>query len=148
MPALYILRSTTIQKFYVGSALDLPARLAEHQRGHSPYTRNRGPWVLVYQEQFATLVEARHRERQVKSWKSHRLIEQMIQQAAGQGVPASREGQEFESPRACHLLFPKAFLSISNMISCTFERCECVGHPAAYPRLLNQEIADFSASPA
>jgi putative endonuclease len=83
MPALYILQNTTTQKYYVGSALDLPARIAEHRRGHSLYTRNRGPWVLVYQEQFATLAEARRRERQVKSWKSHRSIQELIQQAVG-----------------------------------------------------------------
>ncbi len=83
MPALYILQSTTTNKFYVGSAQDLAARIAEHCRGHSPYTRNRGPWVLVYQEEFATLAEARRRERQVKSWKSHRSILQLIQPAVG-----------------------------------------------------------------
>ena len=83
MPALYILQSTTTALFYVGSALDLPNRLADHQRGHSPYTRNRGPWVLVYQEPFNTLVEARRRERQVKSWKSHRSIQELIDRAVG-----------------------------------------------------------------
>ncbi len=66
MPAVYILQSTTTQKFYVGSAVDLSARSAEHHRGHSPYTRSRGPWVLVYQEEFATLAEARRRELPVK----------------------------------------------------------------------------------
>jgi putative endonuclease len=83
MPALYTLQSTTTNKFYVGSALDLPTRLVEHLRGHSPYTKNRGPWLLVYQEQFETLAEARTRERQVKSWKSHRSVEELIQQALG-----------------------------------------------------------------
>jgi len=78
MPALYILQSATTKKFYVGSALDLPTREADHQRGHSPYTRGRGPWVLVYQEEYATLAEARGRERQVKSWKSHRSIQELI----------------------------------------------------------------------
>ena len=59
MPALYILQSTTSGKFYVGSALSLPERIAEHQRGHSPYTRYGGPWNLVYQEECGTLLEAR-----------------------------------------------------------------------------------------
>ena len=83
MPALNILQSATTQKFYVGSALDLPARLAEHQRGHSPYTRARGPWVLVYQEPFCTLAEARRRERQIKGWKSHRSIQELILKMLG-----------------------------------------------------------------
>ena len=83
MPALYILQSETTNKFYVGSALNLPSRIVEHQRGHSPYTKNRGPWILVYQEHYLTLAEARQRERQVKSWKSHRSIQELITQAVG-----------------------------------------------------------------
>jgi hypothetical protein len=48
MPALYVLQSESSGRFYIGSAQDLPSRLAEHNRSHSPYTRNRGPWVLKY----------------------------------------------------------------------------------------------------
>jgi putative endonuclease len=72
MPAAYVLKSQSTGKFYVGSALDLNRRLSEHQRGHSPYTKNRGPWVLVHSERYKTLAEARQREHQIKSWKSHR----------------------------------------------------------------------------
>ena len=50
MPAVYILQSETAQRFYIGSAADPVARLAEHQRGQTISTRNRGPWVLVHQK--------------------------------------------------------------------------------------------------
>jgi putative endonuclease len=83
MPAPYILQSESTGKFYIGSAEDLPARLAEHLRGHSPYTRNRGPWVLVYSEQHSLLADARRRERQIKSWKSHRSVQDLINQSGG-----------------------------------------------------------------
>ncbi len=83
MPAAYILQSKSTGKFYIGSAEDLPSRLAEHMRGHSPYTRNRGPWVLVYSEQHSLLGEARRRERQIKSWKSHRSVQDLIDQYRG-----------------------------------------------------------------
>jgi predicted GIY-YIG superfamily endonuclease len=53
-------------------------RLAEHNHGQTLSTRNRGPWQLIYQEEFETLAEARRRERQIKSWKSHRSIEELI----------------------------------------------------------------------
>src|SRR5260370_585133 len=43
MPTVYVLQSESSGKFYIGSAQDLPSRLAEHNRSHSPYTRNRGP---------------------------------------------------------------------------------------------------------
>ena len=78
MAFLYILQSLTTEKFYIGTALDLTTRFEQHQRGRSPYTRGRGPCRLVYQEQYATLAEARRRERQLKSWKSHRLVQELI----------------------------------------------------------------------
>ena len=78
MPFLYILQSMTTQKFYIGSAVDVPSRLAEHERGQSPYTRNRGPWKAGVSEEYETLAEARRRERQLKSWKSHRSIGELI----------------------------------------------------------------------
>jgi putative endonuclease len=81
MPAAYILKSQSTGKFYIGSALHLDQRLAEHQRGHSPYTRNRGPWSLAYSEHYTTLSEARQREREIKSWKSHHAVQELIDAA-------------------------------------------------------------------
>ncbi len=78
MPAMYILRSQATNRFYIGSAMDVEGRLAEHQRGQTRSTRGRGPWVLVYQESFDTIAEARRREMQLKRWKSHRTIQQLI----------------------------------------------------------------------
>jgi putative endonuclease len=78
MPSVYILQSESTQRFYIGCAEKPLARLVEHQRGQTVSTRNRGPWVLVYQEPFESLAEARRRERQLKSWKSHRSIQELI----------------------------------------------------------------------
>ena len=75
---VYILQSDSSGAFYVGSTSDLPRRLGEHQRSQSPYTRGRGPWKLVHEEVFATTAEARRRERQIKSWKSHRTIQEVM----------------------------------------------------------------------
>jgi putative endonuclease len=78
MPTVYILESQTSKRFYIGSAMDAEARLAEHQRGQTVSTRGRGPWTLVYREEFGTIAEARRREMQLKSWKSHRSIQMLI----------------------------------------------------------------------
>ena len=85
MPVVYILQSETTQRFYIGCTANVQARVAEHQRGQTTSTRGRGPWLLVYQEQFATLAEARQRERQLKSWKSHRSLRELIQASKAQG---------------------------------------------------------------
>jgi len=50
---VYVLQSRASGRFYIGSTSDLSRRLAEHARRHSPYTRDRGPWELVYQEEYA-----------------------------------------------------------------------------------------------
>lgn len=78
MATVYILKSRTSGRLYIGSTSHLARRLEEHARGHSPYTRDRGPWDLVYQEEYVKLPEARRRERQLKSWKSHRSIQDLI----------------------------------------------------------------------
>ena len=83
MPSAYILQSRSTWKFYIGCADDPEARLAEHNRGQTKSTRGRGPWALVHQESFHTLAEARRRERQLKRWKSHRSIQEMIDATKG-----------------------------------------------------------------
>ena len=52
---------------YCGIALDVEARLAQHQAGKgAKYTRGRAPLELVFQEVCASKGEALRRERQLK----------------------------------------------------------------------------------
>jgi len=83
MAFLYILQSETTGRFYIGSTDDLERRLSEHLRGHSRATRGRGPWKLVYSEEFQSLLEARRRELEIKRWKSARMIQALIRRAVG-----------------------------------------------------------------
>jgi putative endonuclease len=78
MAFLYMLQSEATGRFYVGSTDDLERRISEHLRGHSLATRGRGPWKLIYKEEFPTLLEARRRELEIKKWKSSRLINALI----------------------------------------------------------------------
>jgi putative endonuclease len=83
MAAVYILQSEKTGQYYVGSTNDLDRRFSEHNRNHTPSTRNRGPWKLVHREDFATLLEARQRETEIKRWKSSRLIRTLIESSTG-----------------------------------------------------------------
>jgi putative endonuclease len=56
---VYILRSESTSRFYVGHTEDLGLRLAEHNGNGSRYTRNRGSWVLVHAEEHDTRAKAR-----------------------------------------------------------------------------------------
>ena len=78
MPFVYILQSESTSRFYVGCTEQVARRLIEHQRGQTRSTRGRGPWKLVFEEPHPTLTEALKREHQIKSWKSRRSIQQLI----------------------------------------------------------------------
>ena len=63
---LYLLRCGD-GTLYCGIALDVHARLKQHQEGKgAKYTRGRGPLELVYEEVCGTRTEALRREREVK----------------------------------------------------------------------------------
>jgi putative endonuclease len=83
MGILYILQSETTGRFYIGSTQDLDRRLSEHLRGHTPSTRGRGPWNLIYTESFESLLEARRRELQIKRWKSSKMIAALVATPGG-----------------------------------------------------------------
>ena len=66
---VYVLKSESSGKSYVGHTSNLSKRLVEHNNGKSLSTRNKGPWKLIYQEEYPTRSEAANRERYFKSVK-------------------------------------------------------------------------------
>jgi putative endonuclease len=70
MPFVYILRSESTKRLYVGSTMELTSRLSDHNAGNTASTKRERPWKVIYREEFGTLSEARRRERQIKGWKS------------------------------------------------------------------------------
>ena len=64
---VYLLRSKTSGRLYIGYTSDLTQRLGQHNHGVTKSTKNRGPWELVHQEKFAMRGEAMRRERFLKS---------------------------------------------------------------------------------
>jgi putative endonuclease len=75
----YILFSSTLNKYYIGHTGDeLQERLRKHNSNHKGFTGSIPDWDYVYTEKFETKTEAYARERQIKSWKSRKLIEKLI----------------------------------------------------------------------
>jgi len=64
---VYILKSQSTGTSYVGCTSNLEKRLTEHNNGKSPSTRNKGPWKLIYKEEFPTRSLAILREKYFKS---------------------------------------------------------------------------------
>jgi len=52
-------------------------RLSEHLRGHTKSIR-KGEWVVIYKEECKSLLEARRRERQIKSYKGGNAFKKLI----------------------------------------------------------------------
>ena len=63
---LYILKSLTDEKLYIGSTNDLKRRLSEHNDGLNRSTKSRRPFELRYYESYASEKDARKREYSLK----------------------------------------------------------------------------------
>ena len=66
---VYILKSSSNGRLYIGYTNDLRRRFVEHQKGQSVYTKHRGPWQLAYYEAYACENDARKREIKLKQFK-------------------------------------------------------------------------------
>ena len=78
MPYTYIIYSEKLNKYYVGSCINLERRIYEHNIGHSKFTSIGTPWKVVYSEEYPTTQSATKREREIKSMKSRKYIEELI----------------------------------------------------------------------
>ncbi len=79
MASTYILKSQKNGKYYVGSTnRDVQERLEDHNSGRVAYTKNLRPWILVVNQWYDTVDEARHVERKLKSFKSKKIIEKIV----------------------------------------------------------------------
>ena len=64
---VYVLQGNSNGKLYIGQTADLKRRLFEHGNRLSRYTKGRGPWKLIYQEEYHTRAKAMAREHFLKS---------------------------------------------------------------------------------
>ena len=75
---IYILQSLKDGRYYIGSTQDISSRLERHNEGRSKATKTRGPWQVVYTEEFETRAEAVRRESEIKSKKSRTYIDNLV----------------------------------------------------------------------
>ncbi len=76
---VYILRNFT-GRYYIGQTSDLSLRLQRHNEGKVFWTKNRGPWEIVYNQSFQTRSEAMAEEKHLKALKSKAAIDKLISQ--------------------------------------------------------------------
>ncbi|MFA4890288.1 MAG: GIY-YIG nuclease family protein [Candidatus Paceibacterota bacterium] len=66
---VYILKSLKDNGYYVGITKDLIIRLNYHNKGFVRSTKSRTPFIIVYKEIFQNRLDAREREKYLKSYK-------------------------------------------------------------------------------
>ena len=67
--SVYILKSKSNNRYYIGSTKNLEKRLNYHNSDRARWTKRYQPWVLVHSESFETRSEAVKREKFLKSLK-------------------------------------------------------------------------------
>jgi len=78
MYSVYILYSEKCDRYYVGYAADVEARLIRHNSGFVTATKNCSPYKLCTTKSFANETDARKEEYRIKKQKSRKYIEWLI----------------------------------------------------------------------
>jgi len=78
---VYIIKSVKDNRWYTGQTKDLQHRLFEHNSGKGlvRYTKRKGPWELIYNEEYSTRSEAMLREKYLKTGAGRDFIKRQIQ---------------------------------------------------------------------
>ncbi len=76
---VYILKSSKHGKLYKGFTKNLKRRLREHNSENSVFTKNNGPWKLIYYEAFISEKDARREEKFLKSGKGKERIKYLFE---------------------------------------------------------------------
>ena len=77
MFTVYVIQNTK-GKLYKGVTGKLETRLSAHNEGLSPWTRNKGPWKLVYSEVYVDKREALKRERFLKTGQGREILKNIL----------------------------------------------------------------------
>ena len=75
---VYIVHSTSRNRFYIGASSQPEERLKKHNNRHKGFTASAADWKIVHREEFENKTEALAREKEIKSWKSAERIRQLI----------------------------------------------------------------------
>ncbi len=75
---VYILQSQKDKRWYTGSTSDLRKRFSQHNNQEVYSTKNRGPFTLIYYEACINELDARVREKYLKTGMGKRYIKNRL----------------------------------------------------------------------
>jgi putative endonuclease len=73
---VYIIWSDKLKKFYAGSTQDLANRISEHNKGEAKFTSKGIPWVLIWNIEVETKLEAVRQELRIKKRGIKRFLDE------------------------------------------------------------------------
>ncbi|MBI4434298.1 GIY-YIG nuclease family protein [Candidatus Uhrbacteria bacterium] len=90
MHYVYFLRSTKNRRCYVGTTDQLPVtRLKQHNQGMNDWSKQNGPFVLLYFETYHCRTDAIKREHFYKSGFGRRIRDLILRAVSAKGGSAS-----------------------------------------------------------
>jgi putative endonuclease len=78
MFTVYAVKSLNKNYIYVGLTNDIERRLNEHNSGNNKTTKPYRPFVLIYSEELNTRIEARKREKYLKSGIGKEFLKKLV----------------------------------------------------------------------
>ena len=76
----YILESVSSGMLYIGQTSNVEKRLHRHNKGGSRFTKDKGPWEILYSVSFDTRSEAILLEKKLKGFKNPKKVKEWINQ--------------------------------------------------------------------
>ena len=74
----YLLESRLDKSWYIGFSKDLKSRFLSHNKGENKATKNKKPWNLVYYEAYANQLDAKKREKLLKSGSGRKFLKKQM----------------------------------------------------------------------
>ncbi|MBL7720963.1 MAG: GIY-YIG nuclease family protein [Chitinophagaceae bacterium] len=75
---VYAIKSERDGRIYVGMCSEVKARLKEHNAGKTKSTKGYTPWKLIYFEEKPDRIEARKREKYLKSGIGKEFLKSLV----------------------------------------------------------------------
>ncbi len=75
---IYVLKSKKDNSQYIGLSQNTEERLKEHNAGRVKSTKPKRPWILVCKEPYTTRLDARKREKYLKSAAGRRFRKEIM----------------------------------------------------------------------
>ena len=88
----YIIQSETSGIIYIGQTNNLADRIYRHNHNRNKYTKNKGPWKLIYFREFNSRKDAVALEGKLKQFKNKKFLLEWIAKHAELEHPDFQSG--------------------------------------------------------